>query len=79
MRAQRAARRPRILVVAALAIAAVAFPLGVLAGHRFADVPIRAHSMTTIEAIAARGHRRVRRRQVLPMDFVTREQMAAFR
>jgi S-layer homology domain len=79
MRAQRVARRPRILVVVALAIAAVAFPLGVLAGHRFADVPDSITFHDDIEAIAAAGVTAgCGGGNYCPTDFVTREQMAGF-
>ena len=79
MSGPQAARRPRILAITALAIAAMAFPLGVLAGHRFVDVPDSNTFHDDIEAIAVAGVTTgCGSGKYCPKDPVTREQMAGF-
>ena len=74
-------RDPRLPVVlsAALLGAAIAFPLGVIASHRFSDVPTSNTFHADIDAIADVGVTTgCGVNLYCPKDFVTREQMAAF-
>jgi hypothetical protein len=73
------AMRHRLLVVAVVLTAAVAFPLGVIANHRFSDVPTSNTFHDDIDAIADVGVTTgCAVGKYCPKDFVTREQMAAF-
>ena len=74
-------RDPRlILAVSALMLgAAIAFPLGVLASHRFTDVPDSNTFHADIDAIADAGVTvGCSPTTYCPKEYVTREQMAAF-
>jgi hypothetical protein len=69
----------RRLVATAAVVAALAFPLGVLASHTFTDVPTSSTFHADIEAIADAGVTTgCATGKYCPEDFVTREQMAAF-
>ena len=71
--------RVAIAVSALLLGAAVAFPLGVIASHRFSDVPTSNTFHADIDAIADAGVTTgCAPNLYCPKDFVTREQMAAF-
>lgn len=79
MPASRPSRRLRLLAVAALVIALVAFPLGAWAGHQFADVPDSNQFHGDIDAITDAGVTSgCGGANYCPSAFVTREQMAAF-
>jgi hypothetical protein len=72
-------RRLAKLAAAVLVGVAIAFPLGVLASHQFADVPTNSPFHTDIDAIADVGVTTgCGGGNFCPQDFVTREQMAAF-
>ncbi len=72
-------RSPLFLIAAALLGAAVAFPLGVLASHDFADVPDSNPFHADISALADSGVTTgCGGGNFCPSTFVTREQMAAF-
>jgi hypothetical protein len=74
-------RDPRtiLLIAATLLGGAVAFPLGVLASHQFADVPTSSTFHADIAAIRNAGLTTgCAPNLYCPKDFVTREQMAAF-
>ena len=69
----------RRLVGVAVIAAALAFPLGVVASHRFSDVPNSNTFHDDIDAIADVGVTvGCSATEYCPKDFVTREQMAAF-
>ena len=71
--------RPRHLVIAALVIVALAFPIAVVASHGFSDVPDSNTFHADIDAIADVGVTvGCTPTTYCPKDFVTREQMAAF-
>ncbi len=71
--------RRQLPLVAIVMTAAVSFPLGVLASHRFTDVPTSNTFHADIDAIAAKGVTTgCATTKYCPKDFVTREQMAAF-
>lgn len=73
------ARRLVLRVAVVAAVAAIAFPLGVMAGHRFADVPDSNTFHADISAIADAGITTgCSATMYCPKDPVTREQMAAF-
>ena len=74
-------RDPRVLLVVltALLVAITAFPLGVIASHRFSDVPASSSFHSDIAAVSAVGLTTgCAAGKFCPKDFVTREQMAAF-
>ena len=69
----------RRLVGVAVVVAALAFPLGVVASHRFSDVPDTNTFHADIDAIADVGVTTgCSATEYCPKDYVTREQMAAF-
>ena len=71
--------RLSLLACAAMLGAAVAFPLGVIASHRFSDVPNTNSFHADIDAIADVGVTLgCGPTTYCPKDYVTREQMAAF-
>jgi len=73
------ARRLVLRVAVVAAVAAIAFPLGVMAGHRFTDVPDSNTFHADISAIADAGITSgCSPLKYCPKDVVTREQMAAF-
>jgi len=79
MPAARSSRPPRLLAGLALALTVVAFPLGTLASHDFADVPDSNPFHADISALAASGVTTgCGGGNYCPSAFVTREQMAAF-
>jgi hypothetical protein len=62
-----------------LAVAALAFPLGVLANHQFSDVPAAASYHDDVEALVNAGVTTgCGGGKYCPNDFVTRAQMAQF-
>ena len=73
-------RAPQRMVIGiAIATAAIAFPLGVVASHRFSDVPTTNTFHGDIDAIADAGVTvGCSPTTYCPKDYVTREQMAAF-
>jgi hypothetical protein len=73
-------RRARVLAIVAITAAVIAFPLGVLANHIFADVPTGHTFHADIEAIYNAGVTTTGcgGGNYCPDDFVTRGQMAAF-
>jgi len=72
-------RRILPLVIVAVVSAAVAFPLGVIASHQFADVPDSNIFHADIDAIADAGVTTgCGGGNYCPSAFVTRDQMAAF-
>lgn len=79
MRRIRRLRRPRGVLLAALAAAALAFPLGVLASHQFTDVPDSNPFHADIDAIADAGVTTgCGGGKYCPSANVTRAEMAAF-
>jgi hypothetical protein len=72
-------KRGRVLVLVAVIGGAISFPLGVVASHRFTDVPASNTFHDDIDAIAAVGVTTgCAANLYCPKDYVTREQMAAF-
>lgn len=71
--------RLRIVLPTALLVAAVSFPLGVLASHQFSDVPTSSVYHADIDALVAAGVTSgCGGGAYCPKAYVTREQMAAF-
>lgn len=71
--------RQTLVLAAAVAAIAIAFPLGVLASHQFSDVPNSNPYHADIDALADTGVTTgCGGGQYCPSDYVTREQMAAF-
>jgi hypothetical protein len=72
-------RLRRSTLVLVVAIAALAFPLGVLANHQFSDVPTGASYHDDVEALVAAGITTgCGGGEYCPTDSVTRGQMAQF-
>lgn len=72
-------RRPRGSLLVIVAVAMLAFPLGVLASHQFSDVPDSSQYHADIDAIADAGVTTgCGGGEYCPTANVTREQMAAF-